>query len=96
MTRAKLRPLCNHIEDEHGLCFECNLDMVSARGGKREGAGRPRTLNPPDKQIKVLVTEEQHRQFLDLGGSRWLKRLLNESIERGGNVSGRLPVIDQE
>lgn len=70
------------IQDEHGLCFECNLDMVNAKGGKREGAGRPKVLDPPTKQIKVLVTEKQHQRFLDLGGSRWIKRLIDESFLR--------------
>jgi hypothetical protein len=80
--RAKLRPLCNHIEDEHGLCFECNLDMVTARGGKREGAGRPIEINPANKKVQVWLTEEQHRKFIEIGGSRWLKRLLNEAIAK--------------
>jgi hypothetical protein len=88
-TRAKLRPPCKHIEDEYGLCFECNLDMVTARGGKREGAGRPKVLNPPTKQIKVLVTEEQHQKFLDIGGSRWLKKVLNDLSQPPSSASER-------
>jgi len=50
------------------------------KGGPRPGAGRPRALNPPTKQIKVLVTEEQHATWLDAGASRWLKRLLDEMM----------------
>lgn len=72
----KIKPVCNHIEDEHGLCFECNLDMVAARGGKREGAGRPYTLNPATRLINIRVTDEQHAQYMALGGSKWLKDTL--------------------
>ena len=54
--------------------------MVTVRGGKRDGAGRPKALNPPTKQIKVLVTDEQHAKFLDLGGARWVKRLIDEAL----------------
>lgn len=77
------------IQDEHGLCFECSRPMlpsvvisameVTMRGGKRDGAGRPKAADPVSKQIKIMVTEEQHRQFLELGGSRWFKRVLAES-----------------
>jgi hypothetical protein len=50
------------------------------KGGKRDGAGRPPTDNPTTKLLTVKVTARQHSQFLALGGSRWIKRLLDESL----------------
>ena len=47
-------------------------------GGKREGAGRPVSINPASKMITAKLTQEQHRRWVELGASRWLKRLLNE------------------
>ena len=81
-TRAKLRPLCNHIEDEHGLCFECNADMVTARGGKREGAGRPIEINPANKMVTAKLTQAQYKTWVELGAGRWLKRLLDEATSQ--------------
>jgi len=48
-------------------------------GGKRPGAGRPPSPNPAVKRIAVKVTPEQHKRFHHLGGSKWLKDLLNRS-----------------
>lgn len=47
------------------------------KGGKRTGAGRPPSPNPAVKRIAVKVTPEQHKKFLALGASKWLKRLLD-------------------
>jgi hypothetical protein len=49
-------------------------------GGKREGAGRPPSTDPATKLVTVKMTPRQHEQFLLLGGSRWLKRLIDESL----------------
>jgi hypothetical protein len=54
--------------------------MVSGKGGKREGAGRPIEINPATKLATVKMTPTQHKEFLELGGSRWVKRLINESL----------------
>ena len=43
-------------------------------------AGRPKSTNPANKPILVRLTQEQHRQYLEIGGARWLKRLLDEYI----------------
>ena len=59
--------------------------MVTARGGRREGAGRPKALIPSTKQIKVLVTEDQHAKFLELGGAKWIKDLINTEIRKNTN-----------
>jgi hypothetical protein len=48
-------------------------------GGKREGAGRPKSDNPASKLITFKATPEQHATWNELGGSRWVKRLLNEA-----------------
>lgn len=50
--------------------------MTNAKGGKREGAGRPPATNPATKLVTVKMTPEQHRKFIEIGGSRWLKRML--------------------
>ena len=43
-------------------------------------AGRPKSTNPANKPILVRLTQEQHRQYLEIGGARWLKRLLNDAM----------------
>jgi hypothetical protein len=45
-------------------------------GGKRDGAGRPPSANPATKLVTVKMTPAQHQKFLEIGGSRWLKRML--------------------
>jgi hypothetical protein len=47
-------------------------------GGKREGAGRPPAVNPANKMISVKLTQEQYRRWVEIGASRWLKRMLND------------------
>jgi hypothetical protein len=44
--------------------------------------GRPPSDNPAIKRIAVKVTPEQHRAFLALGASRWLKKLLDAANVR--------------
>lgn len=46
------------------------------RGGKRVGAGRKPSANLASKLATVKMTPEEHRTFLKVGGSRWLKQLL--------------------
>ncbi len=45
------------------------------RGGRREGAGRPRTGTI---SVKVRLTERQRAIFQSLGGSKWLQQRINE------------------
>jgi len=49
------------------------------KGGKREGAGRPPADNPAKHIVKARLTDEQYAHWLEIGASRWLKRMLDES-----------------
>jgi hypothetical protein len=49
------------------------------KGGKREGAGRPPSDNPAKHIVKARLTDEQKAKWDELGGSRWAKRMLDES-----------------
>lgn len=51
------------------------------RGGVRKGAGRKPSLNPATKLATVKMTREQHKVFLSLGGSKWVKQLLNTHLK---------------
>ena len=50
------------------------------KGGKREGAGRPPSPPRPAPVSWRPDTQEQRDKFLELGGARWLKRLLNDAM----------------
>lgn len=50
------------------------------KGGKREGAGRPKA--EPTTPVMLRLNEAQRLKFLELGGARWAKRLLDEAIEQ--------------
>lgn len=52
------------------------------RGGKREGAGRPPAPPRPAPVSWRPDTQAQRDKFIELGGARWLKRLLNEALQR--------------
>jgi len=60
--------------------FSC-LDGISftriktTRGGKRNGAGRPK-LPYKTKQFKITLPENLHYAFRMMGGSKWIERLL--------------------
>ena len=49
------------------------------KGGKQPGAGRPPADNPAKHIVKARLTDEQYAKWLELGGSRWLKRMLEEA-----------------
>ena len=51
------------------------------KGGAREGAGRPHA--EPTKPAQIRLTERQRVKYLELGGARWVKRLIDEAIKRG-------------
>lgn len=51
---------------------------IKMMGGKRDGAGRPVSTNPADKMISVKLTQEQYRKWVEVGASRWLKRMLDD------------------
>ncbi len=47
------------------------------RGGKREGAGRPKH---PDELIRVniVITKPQKKKLKDYGGSKWVRNKIEE------------------
>lgn len=55
------------------------------KGGKQPGAGRPHATDPAVKMATIKMTPSQHAMFIELGGSRWVKRLLNEEMEKTCN-----------
>jgi hypothetical protein len=50
------------------------------KGGKREGAGRPKA--EPTTPVMLRLTDRQRDKYLELGGARWVKRLIDEEIEK--------------
>lgn len=57
------------------------------KGGKREGAGRPKAA--PTIPIRVRLTPDQHAAYERLGAEHWLKRILSE--QHGKNKHGTDP-----
>ena len=53
---------------------------VRMRGGKRAGAGRPKAA--PTVIVRIRLTLEQHAKYLDRGGFRWIKRLLDKALDK--------------
>jgi hypothetical protein len=49
------------------------------KGGKREGAGRP--SKPPTQTVSIRLSKAQHAGYIERGGARWVKRLIDELIE---------------
>lgn len=47
------------------------------KGGKREGAGRPKA--PPTVVVRIRLTPRQHAAYSEFGAEIWLKRILNEN-----------------
>ena len=48
------------------------------KGGKRDGAGRPRGRIYTER-ILVAVTPKQKEKFFALGGSSWVKKMIDEA-----------------
>lgn len=51
------------------------------KGGKREGAGRPKA--PPTAVIRIRLPVPQHERLMQLGGDVIVKRLIEEHLARG-------------
>ena len=49
------------------------------KGGKREGAGRPPSTDPANKLVTVKLTQSQYKKWVEIGASRWLKRMLESA-----------------
>ncbi|MBU2760301.1 hypothetical protein [Acidithiobacillus sulfurivorans] len=63
-----------------------NVKPGPGRGGKREGAGRksPDGITLADTvQIAARVTPEQRGRFLKLGGSAWLRWIIDREFDKG-------------
>lgn len=50
------------------------------KGGKQPGAGRKPATDPATKLATMKLTPSQHAKFLELGGSRWVKRLIDTAL----------------
>jgi hypothetical protein len=53
-----------------------------SKGGKREGAGRPPA--PPSAVLRIRLPLPLHQKVKELGGDIWVKRIINEAIEKKG------------
>jgi len=54
------------------------------KGGTRTGAGRPvGSTKEPTKPVLIRLTEPHRVKFKELGGSRWVRRLIDEAIKAG-------------
>lgn len=58
------------------------------KGGTRTGAGRKPAADPATKLATMKLTPTQHAKFLELGGSRWVKRLIDTAL-------GKLAAVDK-
>lgn len=56
------------------------------KGGRQPGAGRPPAPDPAIKLVTVKMTVKQHAKFLELGGSRWIKRLIDAALGKPAAV----------
>jgi hypothetical protein len=54
------------------------MTQMTPKGGKREGAGRKPSPNPATKLATIKMTPRQHARFIELGGSRWVKSLIDK------------------
>ena len=39
--------------------------------------GRPVAIDPKDRTISVRLTEQQYRQWVRLGGAKWLHKMIS-------------------
>lgn len=56
------------------------FERKDRRGGRREGAGRPR--GEFQEKVVMYVTTEQRRKIKALGGSKWFRELLDKQREQ--------------
>ena len=48
------------------------------KGGKQPGAGRPKA--EPTKPVTTRLTAAKREKFFELGGARWVNRLIAEEL----------------
>ena len=73
--RPKPSPIKKLKLDEYGN--EIEDDGYRNPGG---GLGRPPSTNPASKSISIRATPSQHKQFLALGGCKWLRKIIDEAL----------------
>lgn len=56
------------------------------KGGTRPGAGRKPAADQATKLATMKLTPSQHAKFLELGGSRWVKRLIDAALGKPAAV----------
>ncbi|CDQ10554.1 Peptidase S24-like protein (fragment) [Acidithiobacillus ferrivorans] len=67
------------------MAIELGNKKGPGRGGRREGAGRKAAdgVTVADTvQITARVTPEQRERFLDLGGSEWLRAIIDRESDK--------------
>lgn len=50
------------------------------KGGKREGAGRPKGKDFPAR-VQLTMTSEQKQKLLALGGSGWVREQIDKASQ---------------
>lgn len=55
--------------------------MSSHATPPKRSAHRPLSTNKATLLITIKATPEQKAKFLELGGSRWVKRLIDEAMK---------------
>jgi hypothetical protein len=78
--RPKPLPIRKPKFDEYGN--EIEDDGYRNPGG---GYGRPPSSNPASKSISIRVTPSQHKKFVSLGGSKWIREIIDDAAEQPTN-----------
>lgn len=81
------KPLCARKPKYDSDGNEIEDDGYRNPGG---GNGRPPSNNPADKMLSVRVTSSQHAKFMALGGSKWLKAMIESAAATVGATSRHL------
>ena len=68
IRKLKFDALGNELED----------DGYRNPGG---GSGRPLSTNRASKFLSIRATPDQHKQFLALGGCKWIKTIIDETSQ---------------
>lgn len=50
------------------------------KGGKQPGAGRPKA--EPTTPVTVRLTAAKKDKFMEMGGARWVNRLIDEALAK--------------
>lgn len=58
-----------------------NALQLPKMGGNRHGAGKKRLANSPSRPRCVSLDDEAHARFMELGGTKYLRRAIAASIE---------------